>query len=306
MAWYDTVTDGVTTYYAADYNEMTAYIAARHWVLVATGYTATPASTSTLTMTSDLTGTIKAGYGLKYTIGGTVYYGIVTAISSNLLTVAGAPLSGDVSNLYFTNTGVIQMPILIPGYYEDATDAALLTNDLGQTLIWQQGPAYLVRALMYSRVVDSSSDGYANVRMGAATASGTAQAGADTTITLASGASASDDYYNTMWIRITGGTGSGQSRQITDYVGSTKVVTITSAWATNPDATSTYEIYVPVISANSYAGLLLNSTAAKNTVVDIDSVKYAVAFGDQICPMAKKGTGGTAQDLSIMLTFVVA
>lgn len=71
---------------------------------------------------------------------------------------------------------------------------------------------------------------------------GTAQAGAAGTITLHSSASSVDDFYNNALIVITGGTGTYQARLITDYVGSTKVATITPNWATNPNATSTYAI----------------------------------------------------------------
>jgi hypothetical protein len=71
---------------------------------------------------------------------------------------------------------------------------------------------------------------------------GTAQAGASTTITLKSASSATDDYYNGLYITITGGTGSGQIRIIEDYVGSTKVATVDRAWTTTPDSTSTYSI----------------------------------------------------------------
>ena len=71
--------------------------------------------------------------------------------------------------------------------------------------------------------------------------SGTAQAGASTTITLASGASSDDDRFNNYSIILTGGTGSGQLNIITDYVGSSKVATV-SSWSTNPDNTTTYEI----------------------------------------------------------------
>ena len=71
---------------------------------------------------------------------------------------------------------------------------------------------------------------------------GTAQAGANTTITLTSSASATNDRYNTFTISITGGTGSGQSKTITDYVGSTKIAIVDSSWAINPDATSIYSI----------------------------------------------------------------
>jgi len=70
----------------------------------------------------------------------------------------------------------------------------------------------------------------------------TAQSGAATTITLAAGDTQADDYYNDMVIKITGGTGSGQEKTITDYVNSTKVATV-STWSTNPDNTSTYTIH---------------------------------------------------------------
>lgn len=76
--------------------------------------------------------------------------------------------------------------------------------------------------------------------------SGTAQAGSNNTITLASAASSINDYYYksgvNVVIRITGGTGSGQSRVVSDYVGSTRVATVSSNWGVNPASDSTYEI----------------------------------------------------------------
>ena len=71
--------------------------------------------------------------------------------------------------------------------------------------------------------------------------SNTAQAGAATTITLDAGASAVTDFYKNALLSITGGVGIGQGRFITAYNGTTKVATV-SAWATNPDATSTFAI----------------------------------------------------------------
>lgn len=71
---------------------------------------------------------------------------------------------------------------------------------------------------------------------------GTADAGTTGDITLDSMASASDDAYNRLLITITGGTGSGQVRRITDYVGSTKVASVYPAFSTAPDDTSTYSI----------------------------------------------------------------
>ena len=70
--------------------------------------------------------------------------------------------------------------------------------------------------------------------------SGAAQAGTSTTITLKSTSSASDDIYNGMYVTITSGTGAGQIRIIEDYVGSTKVATVTPAWTTTPTSASNY------------------------------------------------------------------
>jgi hypothetical protein len=88
--------------------------------------------------------------------------------------------------------------------------------------------------------------------------SNTAQAGAASTITLASAASATDSYYNGLTIYITSGTGAGQSRTISSYIGATKVATVSSAWTTIPDATSVYKLSrVPV--AGTWSGLGTNA-----------------------------------------------
>lgn len=70
----------------------------------------------------------------------------------------------------------------------------------------------------------------------------TAQAGASATITLDASASATNDYYNGDVIFLSGGTGVGQSRVITDYDGATKVATVNASWAVNPDSTSRFVI----------------------------------------------------------------
>lgn len=74
---------------------------------------------------------------------------------------------------------------------------------------------------------------------------GTAQAGASSTITLDSSASSADDYYNGCYVNITNNTPTnalGQARRIVDYVGSTKVATIEGTWGTNPSSSSTFEV----------------------------------------------------------------
>ena len=112
-----------------------------------TNFTATPASTSTLTMTADRTGTIKIGCGLKYAYGGTTYYGIVSAIAADLLTVAGATLNvgADVTALYWCPPErVIQVDFFVSGKFADAANTALLNSDVNTAFEWNLGKAYCV------------------------------------------------------------------------------------------------------------------------------------------------------------------
>lgn len=72
------------------------------------------------------------------------------------------------------------------------------------------------------------------------THTGTAQAGANTTITLESGEDIAEDTIKGQYILITSGTGVNGLRQCTAYNTTTLVATADSAWDTDPDATSVY------------------------------------------------------------------
>jgi hypothetical protein len=119
---------------------------------------------------------------------------------------------------------------------------------------------------------------------------GTLQAGGAATATLAAGASATDDIYNDGYISIIGGTGAGQVRQITDYVGSTKVATVDVAWATQPDNTSVY-----IIEPGS-------RLATIDEVWDAPVSDHAVAgsFGEYLQPI-RRGTAQAGASGSITL-----
>lgn len=94
-------------------------------------------------------------------------------------------------------------------------------------------------------ITPSAVTGKVTVTASQAAVTGTAQAGStSSTIVLATGASSTNDAYNGMYVRITGGTGNGQVRLITDYVGSTRTATVSPNWTTTPDATSTYSVRV--------------------------------------------------------------
>ncbi len=71
----------------------------------------------------------------------------------------------------------------------------------------------------------------------------TAAAGAAGTLTLDASASAVNDFYKNAIVCIVGGTGSGQFGQVSSYVGSTRVATMTANWATTPDNTSVFVMF---------------------------------------------------------------
>ncbi len=95
-----------------------------------------------------------------------------------------------------------------------------------------QAPEYgpLLRACGFSQTLMASA------------VTGTAQAGAAGSITLAAGASSTTDLYKGMPIYITGGTGSGQKNVIKSYNGTSKVATVENTWSVTPDNTSVYSI----------------------------------------------------------------
>ncbi len=116
---------------------------------------------------------------------------------------------------------------------------------------------------------------------------GTAQAGAAGTITLQSGASASDDIYSGSNIYLTGGTGSGQLRTINDYTGSTKVAGVSVNFSPAPDNTTTYVVGPKVTiagdgstSATAYANVdsgAVNQITMINTGADYSQANVAIS-----------------------------
>jgi len=75
--------------------------------------------------------------------------------------------------------------------------------------------------------------------------SGIAQSSTINTITLsAATAKSNDDFYNRCYIKILGGSGAGQLREIIDYTGATKVAALNQPWDSLPDSTSLYAVFM--------------------------------------------------------------
>jgi hypothetical protein len=153
----------------AEINDVDTERAKRLWRLVpAANYTATPASTSTITMLTDMTATIKVGMSLRYTWNDVEYFGQVAAITDELLTVRGAPLSTsyDVSNLQFGGGVVHELVLPVAGTYEDADNTALLASDNAAPVIWLKEASYAVHYRVWSRKKDTGATaGKASVRI---------------------------------------------------------------------------------------------------------------------------------------------
>ena len=106
-------------------------------------WTAAPSTTSVLLMSD--TSDVKVGAPIKYTIGGTVYYAIITALSANVsITIAGAPFGGSLSNLYVGIPAQVEhVDLHVDGIFGD-TVQNILENIAGSKYKWRHPTAYLV------------------------------------------------------------------------------------------------------------------------------------------------------------------
>lgn len=197
----------------------------------------------------------------------TAYYGLpgaaAVAITLATQTVTGAWSSGGFVEISSAN---------MPGFYRlDIPNAALASGRFSSILIkgaTNLAPCPIEIALTATNNQDAVTGGMAGI---AVMTSGTAQAGAANSITLASTASATNGLYDPSIVLLTGGTGAGQARNILDYVGATKVATVDKTWRTNPDSTSTYIIsplgYTPSVNeglaqAGAASTVTLNASAS--------------------------------------------
>jgi len=135
------------------------------WTQTTGTFTATPASTSTITMTTDLTATVLAGMGLKYVIGGVTYYGQVSAIAANLLTVRGAALGGDVTALYYGGGVVSQLSYDATVNVDCTANTTALKTGTVYTLKWQKPKSYLVFYQAYQTTHDSGTHGKVTIKI---------------------------------------------------------------------------------------------------------------------------------------------
>jgi hypothetical protein len=194
----------------------------------------------------------------KYSVAYDLYFGLLTYGTDDykaLPTLAAGDIQVDIDGAGFGNVDVLGA--------ETAASSKLVKQSL--TAAKMTGKKITVRVIDQTATKEWADDMYViytyghpsaqipfdldqpNTSMLNVVRSNMAQAGAAATITLDASASAADDFYNGMLLMITGGTGAGQTALITDYVGSSKIATVAfvggTAWITNPDATSMFNIF---------------------------------------------------------------
>lgn len=126
---------------------------------------------------------------------------------------------------------------------------------------------------------------------------GAAQSATSTTLVLAASSSFADDELNGAVVVITGGTGVGQSRVITNYTGSTDTAEV-DAWTTTPSGTITYVVFaaspasatsLPAVNLTQIAGSAVSTTTAQ-LGVNVVQISEDSTAADNL-ELAADGTG---------------
>ena len=119
-------------------------------------YTATPASTSQITMSD--TGGLSAMLPIRYTYGGTAYYGLIKSVSADSsIDIQGPTLNvgSDLTKLEVGTPEMLrQIQLFVNGAYGDGA-ADLLSSDLGAHVDWDGGDAYVVFLKAVHAVADT-------------------------------------------------------------------------------------------------------------------------------------------------------
>jgi len=196
--------------------------------------------------------------------------------NSYLTTTIGSDIVDDMCWTQSADTLIVVHPDLNPVRITRTSDTAWTATSITFDSIPKHAFDIDFHTNSSSTLTPSAVSG--NVTLTASTThhdSGTLQAGTSTTVTLKSTASATDGIYVGMYVNITGGTGSGQTRLIEAYNGTTKVATVGEAFTVTPDGTSTYTTTTfSALSVNQYINVQPQGRArivryVSSTVVEV-------------------------------------
>jgi hypothetical protein len=222
-----------------------------------------------------------------FTTTGTVVTGGLTGLAATRsIDEATAAATTNTPTEIATNSGVV---------YLDLTAAEMTCNCLFISITATNSGAVPAVIVLYPQQLVS-------VR------TGTAQAGANTTITLDASASAINGFYDGCYVQATNNTPTGiqnQVRKIVSYVGSTQVATIDSAWGNNPTSSTTFAILLPpgVVGQIPY-----NANVQQINGISAGSVTTVNANQGTVQPVHFTGTGASSlvQSDSIDIASILA
>ncbi len=165
------------------------------------------------------------------------------------LTEMGGSAQSAVDLKNFSDSGYDPITNKVQGVVLVDTVTALASTALDAIVSTATGMVEIAKAIC-DRIITGANHNIVNslgrvireIKGAAVLHDGTAQAATINTITLDTGASAIDGFYNHTRIVIIENTGLEQERIIVEYVGSTKVAKVAPPWKTTPDATSGFEI----------------------------------------------------------------
>lgn len=225
--------------------------------------------------------------------------GAITAASIASNAITSAKIATDAIGSAQIADGAIDAATLATGtitaakFAAGAIDAAAIAADaIGSSELATTAVDEIVDAVwdeLTSGHVASGSFGQALFRI----RTGTAQAGANGSITLDGSASATDDFYKNGLIVLSAGTGANQARTISGYTGSSKIATVTPNWVTNPSSDSVFVI----LPAGSIAGATA-PTAAEVADAVWDEARSghptSGTFGEGVASVQGSVTGSVA------------
>lgn len=149
-------------------------------------------------------------------------------------------------------------------------------------------------SIEHIRVTDSGT-GYANVLTAHTLASGTTS-----TVVFQNSASAVNDIYNGCMVFIDSGTGAGQYREITGYVGSTRTATVAPNFDTSPDGTSIVSVLPKVTVGGNGTGCIGKAIVVGGEISRIDIVEKGSGYKTAIASIS--GAGGAGATISPILS----
>mgnify|MGYP003651778903 CR=1 FL=1 len=165
------------------------------------------------------------------------------AAKATIRAAVAAAQPGDSVDVY-SGTYVEVTPIIVPQQVQicGAGERNTIIQPVDQTkdVFWLNNNAYVTGM----KFVNYSGSAIAFPERTIETSN--AQSGGSNTIVLASTSASFDDYYNSMEVTITSGTGAGQVKTIIDYVGNTRTATVNTAWSVVPNSTSQFSLAIPL------------------------------------------------------------